>query len=437
MRSQDRAKALLISYHFPPDGVIGAVRPYQLARYLPESGIDVWVLTVEPTFAEQSNVDLTATGVPSDRILRTRVDKTLRDRVLEPWRRQSAAPVPAKGAHPPRRARPFRIVRDSVLDWLAFPDPRAGWYGPALREARRAIAAIGFDVILATSPPRIGALVAHQVSGELKIPWILDLRDPWQMHWGSPSLVSPILRKLQQRLFERCVLSARLVVHNTEQLRALTSRLVPAAASRTAFIPNGIEPHWLAPQPEAERDAFRVGYYGNIMGNRSADVFLDGLHRWLQAKGDATRTRVTFVGDGLADVSMRAHAIGLAEVVTVQPPVPRAGIPRLMARDYVLLLLANDQPAQIPGKAYDYLASRRRILALTEPDSATADLLNGVEGCAVVSTPEAVARALDRYHADFQSSAASTVDRESLLSEIAYPNRVRRYAELLRSTTDS
>ena len=67
------------------------MRAYRLARHLPESGIDAWVLTVQPEFAERPDPGFEPAGVPEERILRTRVDPTLGDRVLELWRKATAA----------------------------------------------------------------------------------------------------------------------------------------------------------------------------------------------------------------------------------------------------------------------------------------------------------------------------------------------------------
>ena len=79
-------RVLLVSYHFPPDAEVGGVRPLQIARYLPQFGIEPWVLTVEPRFAESPNPGLLPKGVPEDRILRTPVNETMYHRMARLWR---------------------------------------------------------------------------------------------------------------------------------------------------------------------------------------------------------------------------------------------------------------------------------------------------------------------------------------------------------------
>lgn len=426
-------KILIITYHFPPDGAIGGVRPYRLARHLPDSGIEAWVLTVEPQFAELYNPELRAVGVADARVFRTDVAPTLRDHVLNVWRRmaprRSSGGVPEDEGH-----RRLPTAREWVLSWLAFPDRYYGWYRPAVLRGETAIREIGFDVLVATSPPRVGPLIASELSRKRRIPWVMDLRDPWQMHWKGSDSTPRLVQLLLGRLFKRCVQSSSLIIHNTERLRQLTCGLVPSAVAKTACVPNGFEPEWVESGEEVRSRHLTIGYYGNIMGNRSATPFLGGLRLWLDGKGEeAPIVAVRFVGSGLDDVRTRAEALGLDDVVSTLPPVPRSDIPRLMREDFVLLLLANDQPLQVPGKAYDYLATGRRILALADRDGATAELLEGLEGCAVVQQPGEVALALEAFNRAFEQRSSASIGRKAFLADAQYPRRIASFAKLLHS----
>ena len=55
----------------------------------------------------------------------------------------------------------------------------------------------------------------------------------------------------------------------------------------------------------------------------------------------------------------------------------------MMAVDALLLMQGSVFLFQIPGKAYEYIATQKPILALTEPDSATGGLASSVGGCCV------------------------------------------------------
>ena len=64
-------------------------------------------------------------------------------------------------------------------------------------------------------------------------------------------------------------------------------------------------------------------------------------------------------------------------------PVPYKRALEYAMSSHLLVLLAPDQPYEIPGKAYEYLASGVDILAMTE-EGATADLIRKTEGGVVV-----------------------------------------------------
>jgi hypothetical protein len=434
-----RLKALIIAYYFPPDGAIGGIRPYQFARHFPEFGVDPWILTVAPEHAEQPDAAFQPLGVAERHLLRTPVDPTFRDRVLQLWRRgkelNGAAPArfAAARAPVPESQRRFQQAREWVLSWLAYTDPLIGWYRPALRRAEEALRRVRFDVLVSTSPPRVTALVARELSRRHRVPWVMDVRDPWQAKSWEARGASSIVAQHKARLFSECVDTAQLIVHNTERLRQDTCALRPDAAPKTYCVPNGFEPEW-AQGGDSRRRVFNVGYYGNIMGRRSSTAFLDGLRLWLDERGQRPpRVAVRFVGSGFESAASAIADRGLSDVVSVHPPVPRSEVRQLIDDDFVLLSFANEQPLQVPGKTYDYLATGRRILAVTEHDGATADVLDPVEGCSVAEQPHEVASALEAFYRDFEQGKSPRVERSALLADANYEHRAEQFAGLLHS----
>src|SRR5436190_18492976 len=63
----------MITYHFPPDAAVGALRPLKFAKYLSHYGWEPYVLTVKPRYypaLDQSRLD----EVPSlEKVFRTRM----------------------------------------------------------------------------------------------------------------------------------------------------------------------------------------------------------------------------------------------------------------------------------------------------------------------------------------------------------------------------
>jgi hypothetical protein len=426
-------KLLIVTYHFPPDGEIGAVRPYQLARRLPGFGFEPWILTVEPQFAESPQPGLVPTGVREENIVRTLTDTTSWDRIVR--LKASARSSSVLSASGDRRPRVASAITACARWWATRRDRRAGWYRPAVQAGDALVRRVGVDVLLSTSPPRVAARVAHELSRRHGLPWIMDLRDPYvaESRGGGPA--EGFLRLVLRKQLRSHASQAKLLVHNTERLRRLTCRLVPGIEGKTLCIPNGLDPDWCSPNcppPNVLPDVFRISYYGQIMGQRSPVVFFQGVSAWLRTvRPDLGRFAIRFVGSGFAEVPRQASSLGLERLVEIHPPVPRHDVARMMADDFALLLLANAQPMQVPGKTYEYLASGRRIIALTERDSATADVLIGQDSCLIAESPDEVTAALDQFFTEFQARAGSWVDRTKMIREIDYSRRVERFAMAL------
>ena len=429
-------KLLLIAYHFPPDGEIGSVRPYQLARHFPALGIECTILTVDPAHAESLDPLFTPEDLERVRVVRTPVARTVRDHVLDAWR-GGAGDGPAAGAgRPPSAIEPIAQrgrVRQWALDWLAFPDLRYGWREPALAAAERLLASDSFDAVLSTSPPRVSHMVAARLRRRHGLPWVMDLRDPWFSSWNSPRHERSVRSRLHRRLFSRHAALASAIVTNTERLRAEIARAL-SESSRVVCIPNGL-PTGLVRQPSEATVSrqFALGHFGQIMGGRSEAPFLRGLRQWIDAKPAAAQDTIVRFYGGRSPQGVRLREdLGIASQVSYEPRMPRHEVPALMSEQYVLLLLANDQPLQVPGKVYEYVASGRRILAMTERDSATGDVLSGIPGCAIAETPEEVAHSLDRFWAEYSAGAPALVRRDEALRAMGYEARASEYCSLLR-----
>lgn len=448
-------RVLLITYHFPPDAEVGAVRPYQFARLLPKHGIEPWILTVRTEYIERpeaAGLQNGVAGIPAEHIIRTPVGQTRRIRFirlasrlknkLRPQNSFVATPVAfdEPAVTPPTtsdiqhegflRSTPFLRL---LLAWLWFPDPMAGWREPALEAAEKLLARQKFDAIVSTSPPRVVHSIALELSRRHNLPWLMDLRDPW--YKDVDEINSKTLDSAYERLFLPCLKYAHKIVLNTQPLLQDVIQNYPQAAAKSIAIPNGcsVTP---APAETPVVSQFRIGHYGSVYSKRDPGPFLRGLRVWLdrmKEQGEESPVSVRFVGPEFGTVPELIAELKLESVVTLSPPVPREQLRALMAEDYVLLLIANKQPLQIPGKLYEYLAARRRILASADQAGATADLLKDANGALSAYSDESVVAALDTFWREFKEGQSAATSNEKLLDECSYESRTARLAEELHA----
>ena len=155
-------------------------------------------------------------------------------------------------------------------------------------------------------------------------------------------------------------------------------------------MPNGYDPDEFSKIHKEKEKRFTISYMGSIYHNRNPEPILHAISELIKGKYiDPNRVVIRFIGSyneaARKVANMLIARYGLTGIVEVLPWLPRSRVSEMMVRSHVLLVLAEDQPLQIPGKVYDYLGAGSDVLAITE-NGATADLLREV-GTGIVISP--------------------------------------------------
>jgi len=233
------------------------------------------------------------------------------------------------------------------------------------------------------------------------------------------------------------------VVTVTERVAELYRSLVPESEREKVLLyRNGIDRVELAPAPKPD-GPYRLLYLGTIYRNRDPAPLLRALAQ-LRDEGQlpARGVRLEFVGsvalrykDALPALIKR---LNLSDTVALLPSVPNADVPALMARSHMLLLLATDQPLQVPNKLYDYLGASTPILGVVDAAGETRELLERVGGHHIVTSNEIepLRTALSRIFADADIPSVPVVPEElleSLASERVFRNLAAEITALMGS----
>jgi glycosyltransferase involved in cell wall biosynthesis len=393
-------KVLIIAYHFPPSNAIGGMRPARFAKHLPAFGWDPTVLTVEDRHAESRDNDLLG-EVAGIRIVRTRVLPTLQGLYLLLKGRRSAStgrrPVKQAPASTGQvRERPSAAAKRWFISlFLSLPDPEKGWILPAVLRAVREIRGNRIDCMLTTSPPHSVMLAGLLVKKLTGAGWIVDLRDPWSTVVGKTYPQSALSDRIEAVL-ERCVFrSADLVLCTTERLRDVYRALYAGEGSgKFEALPNGIDSALTRMPHSGKYPRFTVSYTGSLYYGRSPEPLFQALRVLFEQKQmRPDELSIRLVGQCRSAEGRPIEEIvadyGLSGLVEVTDAVPRAQALEIVSRSHVALLLAPDQPYQVPAKVYDYLGVGTPVLAIAAP-GATADLVEET-GCGKAFHPSDIA----------------------------------------------
>jgi glycosyltransferase involved in cell wall biosynthesis len=372
----DRPRVLIVTYHYPPTSAVGALRAEKFVKYLPEFGWDPVVLTVRNDAVSTS----TQTGpVP---IIRTNV-----------WRGPVTAYLAAKRAFRGRSGKradsrsfehedtidptPTGTIRRIVLSLTHSPDGEAGWWGPAVLAGRRLMRGTRCTALFTTAPP----LTTHLIGLALRRPgvrWVADFRDPWVDNPSRPRSMRSALSDALDRRGERAVVSrSDAVTTTTERLRAQLVGRYPGAAARLHTIPNGVDHGDFEGVPRRPDAKFSIAHVGNIYYRRSPEPLFAAVRSLLDVGAlPSDATSLVFAGEiaDFVDLPAMARRHGVADLLDMRGLLPRRRALEVMASAGALLLLAQDQPLQIPAKTFEYMAAGPPIIALTGP-GATADLI--------------------------------------------------------------
>ena len=388
-RIVDRRRVLLISYLFPPAGGVGVHRALAYARYLPESGAEVWVLAARNPSTPIMDPALVADIPPATRMYRVftpELPYAFRDWLWRRLRGPSGARTPVP-THP--AAMPGLVAR--TLRRLATPDPQVVWRPFAVRRACSLIKDHGIGTVLVTVPPFSALGIGIELKRRFPSLYLIsDFRDEWLNFYLN---LEPADRST---LREDAIWRERAAVEASDLVVAVTPAQCADIARRypdqppTKFlcVPNGYDPAVFADfhaRPHAT-DRIVVGFFGTVYRYNSPVPFLDAVDRLPREL--AARFETRFYGR-VADGQESRLLENRVSTVKIEGFLAyREALLHLEEADF--LLLPVDSPTAHAGKLFDYLATGKPILAPTPPDGEIARILweTGAGWSADPSSPE-------------------------------------------------
>ncbi len=320
-------RVLLISYVFPPEPPTGALRAGYLARYLPEYGWDVTVLThsvLPPPFQTE--------------VVRARTSRWL-------------------------EALPFRL-RDSLF----LPDATAMWIPAAIASGIKTIRSEHFDAIVSTAHPPSVHVVGWTLAKIGGLPWLADFRDPWSGTYRKRGPVRTFLEQIMERaLLRRANLLTTVDDTVAEHLRRFHRR------SDVLTFANAHDPANWEGIPDVPVRAFELCHAGRMYDQRySPEILLEALAQ-LRTEGDpaGTSARLHFYGAKSAAVLRHAERLGISDAIVQHGTVPRREAMEAQRRAAALLIfqpMNAEWKNEMGSKYLEYLGARRRIITIGVPD---------------------------------------------------------------------
>ena len=438
VRSADNADAkrrvLVIAFSYPPSPRVGALRPGGLAKYLPQFGWSPIVLTSSLDGVSRDQPDVVGTkyrNLLAEWKARFRLDAT---RGIHQQLGLALASEPkGKLLH----TRVLRALKTAVT----YPDETKGWISFAVNAIAEIAAKHRIDAIISTAPPFTTHMVGAQAKRILNCAWVADYRDLWNTNTLTMGEATGLMA-WARRITERNVLRQvdALVTVSEPWAERLQARY---PQQKVACIENGFDEedfpftrYDLTPQ-------FTITHTGQLyQGRRDPTVLMETLRELLDEEAiPESDLRLRFYGPVEPFLPALVSRFGLEKVVEIHGSVPRSDALRLQRESQLLLLLTWWNPAEsgiLTGKVYEYLGSRRPILAVGGGRGRITALLEhtkaGVQACSKEDLKKVLIDAYSRYR--LHGYIAFTGD-EAVIQTRTHREMARKYAQLLESLASS
>ncbi len=375
-------RVLIITYYWPPAGGSGVQRWVKFSKFLPSFG---W----QPVIYTPSNPQYTSI----DRTLEAEIPfeaEVIRHPIREPYGiyrslmgRGSSTDMKVLTSSESVEGK--SRFKDKAALWLRsnlfIPDPRVWWVKPSVRFLRKYLEEHPVDVIVTTGPPQSMHMIGLGLHRATGIPWVSDFRDPWtKMYWFKKMELTTWSEKKHHALEQQ-------VLDESDAVLSVTPFVQEDFSSRTRtpvhMITNGYD------EEDFRQDVEPDGHFNLVhTGLFPADGNPHALWKVLgeKAKADISfrkELRIRLVGQTDKNIYASIEEAGLKDnMIDLGYKTHQTAVREQLAASVLLLPLRNDPEYRmiLPGKVFEYLASRRPVLGIGQEDGAMALAIREVHG---------------------------------------------------------
>jgi glycosyltransferase involved in cell wall biosynthesis len=237
-----------------------------------------------------------------------------------------------------------------------------------------------FDVIYSRSLPMYSHVAGYWCSQRLKLPWIVNINDTWDVHLAPieyDEKVSIVYKAISRIWLKKTINRAAMVMYPSSRLRDFHIRLTNIDHK------NAIVPHIGYANNEQKDDIkkFRLVHAGLISAKsslRNPKVFLNGLRLFLDNNPGAMKmTEMVFVGTKDQSTIDLSSMLGLEDiikytgVINYEDSLKQVGSASLC----VLIEAVMEEGLFLPSKMADYIVARKPVLSLSPATGTINDML--------------------------------------------------------------
>jgi glycosyltransferase involved in cell wall biosynthesis len=389
-------KVLFLTSNFPPNRSVGTQRVTKILKFIDPDKFQFYVLSLnESYYGDDGSENLMAKRVPdSVKVYRTDMfDPTMVFTRLKSFfkklflKNKSPLPNNNSGQSPVIKsnkktrkqsvaAKMTNSFRDALFSVLEFPDKHIGWMPKAIKEGVRIVKEQNIDIIYTTAPPHSLFIMAWKIKRKTGAKLVLDFRDPWALsRWDAGSALKTTLEKYLER---KTIQAADAAVFVTQKLhQEYANHYKDCNPEKFFLFFNGYDSDDFKDSRKTVLNNLpkRFVHLGSLYKKRNPEKLFYAIKNLKRAgkikAGDVLFEFIGFVAGELNFLHDRLTELDIADLVVFKPQVDFATSIQTMFDADALIIVQPGTDLQIPAKLFEYMYTRRPILALAEHDSAT------------------------------------------------------------------
>lgn len=359
-------KVLIITYYWPPAGGSGVQRWLKFVKYLQDFSVTPIVYTVKEANYPKVDESLQK-DVPANL-------ETLQQSIWDPTSfLQKSTKKTNKGVSNSVNNGLLTFIRGNLF----IPDPKVFWVKKSVQFLQDYLSKNTVDFIISTGPPHSMHLIARDLSKKTNIKWIADFRDPWSDLYYNSAFKQLQFSKKKNRQLELSVLqNADCVITVSENIK----KDLQAYTNRVEVITNGFDEESKEQPSVAIDKQFSISYIGLLPKQSNPFVLFKALQQLCKEQdGFAKDLKLHFIGDISNEVKIALEKYELIRYANLQGYVShKKAIAYQKSAQVLLLLIPNVEKSKgiLTGKLFEYLTSKRPILAIGPEDGDLAKILD-------------------------------------------------------------
>jgi hypothetical protein len=423
-------KFLLITYAFPPMGLVGAIRPYKLCRYLPNKGWVPEVITVHPR--KGLHLDFTLLeSIPETVIVhRTKTfDPVLIYREYRNGTKRKEENETKLNAINNRNDSKYKKsyiinkiepIKNILLNALSTPDHQVFWNIFILLTGSRILRREkDIQFIMTSSPPHSSQIGGMILSILFRKPYIVDYRDPWNDIFVIKK--SRIRKRIEESLESWIIKKTKYVISTSETYASMLKKRfnVYNESNKYVYITNSYEKEFFNSIKTVSSPIFTMSYLGIFYPQYNPYYFFKALSIYLK-RYNIGKGNIILKIIGNIDISTRQvlEKFNLLEITDVTGRVNHEEAIRMAkSSDLLLLLMGTTEltpKGWIPSKLIEYVACGKPILGVL-PEGEAAEIIRKTRtGYAITSEDdEAIIKIIKKEYNRKKEGKMNIQDTES------------------------